>query len=54
MHIATIICNAVVTCLMFGGTGYAVFVLGHSPWWFLAALAVDLLTSQQTTWKVRA
>jgi hypothetical protein len=26
--------------MIFGGTGYAVFVLGHSGWWF--ALAVFL------------
>jgi hypothetical protein len=26
--------------MIFGGTGYAVFVLGHSGWWF--ALAVLL------------
>ena len=26
--------------LIFGGTGYAVFWLGHSGWWVLAALLV--------------
>lgn len=24
--------------LIFGGTGYAVFVLGHSGWWFVLAI----------------
>lgn len=26
--------------LIFGGVGYAVFILGHSGWWVLAALLV--------------
>lgn len=26
--------------LVFGGTGYAVFVLGHSGWWFLLAMVI--------------
>ncbi len=26
--------------LIFGGTGYAVFVLDHSGWWFLLALLI--------------
>ena len=49
MHIATVISNAVVTCVLFVGTGYAVFGLGHSPWWFTAALVVDLAVSQRST-----
>lgn len=42
-----LICNAAVTCLIFGGTGYAVFAMGHSPWWFLAAVVIDQLTTQR-------
>jgi hypothetical protein len=26
--------------LIFGGTGYAVFHLGHSGWWMLAAVII--------------
>jgi len=26
--------------LIFGGTGYAVFVLDHSGWWMLAAVVI--------------
>lgn len=31
------ICNALLAILTFGGIGYAVFFLGASGWWFLAA-----------------
>lgn len=27
--------------LVLGGTGYAVFVLGHSGWWFLLAVILS-------------
>ena len=26
--------------ILFGGSGYAVFVLGHSEWWILAAVVI--------------
>lgn len=43
---AVALANALVTIVILSGTGYAVFVLDRSPWWFLAAVAVDLAVSQ--------
>lgn len=28
--------------MVFGGTGYAVFVLNHSGWWILASVAIGM------------
>ena len=36
--------------LVFGGTGYAVFVLGHSGWWFLLAVIVGGAAYKPQTW----
>lgn len=35
------ITSIVFDILIFGGTGYAVFVLGASGWWFLLALLIS-------------
>lgn len=37
---AAIYC-VLVDCLIWGGTGYAVFALGHSGWWFALALVAS-------------
>lgn len=36
--------------LVFGGTGYAVFVLGHSGWWFLLAVILGGSGYHPTQW----
>ena len=36
--------------LVFGGTGYAVFVLGHSGWWMLAAAILGGLAYSPLKW----
>ena len=36
--------------LIFGGTGYAVFVLGHSGWWMLAAFALGCCAYPPHKW----
>ena len=36
--------------LVLGGTGYAVFVLGKSGWWFLLALIVSGAAYEPQTW----
>lgn len=36
--------------LVLGGTGYAVFVLGESGWWFLLALIVSGAAYKPQTW----
>ena len=36
--------------LIFGGTGYAVFWLGHSGWWFALALAVWPMAYSPLKW----
>ena len=47
MFATVVICNALVSITLFVGTGWAVFVAGHSPWWFLAALIVNLTVAQE-------
>jgi hypothetical protein len=36
--------------LVFGGTGYAVFVLDRSGWWFLLALFVSCGAYRPDSW----
>lgn len=36
--------------MIFGGTGYAVFVLGNSGWWMLAALFVGGAAYSPSKW----
>ena len=36
--------------LVFGGAGYAVFVLNHSGWWFLAALIIGGCAYKPREW----
>jgi hypothetical protein len=36
--------------LIFGGVGYAVFVLGHSGWWFVFALFVSSAAYTPSKW----
>jgi hypothetical protein len=36
--------------LLIGGTGYAVFALGHSGWWFLAAIGIGQGTYSPWRW----
>lgn len=36
--------------LVFGGCGYAVFVLGHSGWWFLLAVALGFCAYSPSRW----
>lgn len=36
--------------LVFGGTGYAVFWLGRSGWWFLAAVFIGGLAYSPLKW----
>jgi hypothetical protein len=41
---------AILIVVVIGGTGYAVFVLGHSGWWVLAAVAVCGLGWRPAKW----
>jgi hypothetical protein len=36
--------------MIFGGTGYAVFVLEHSGWWFLLAMVIGSLAYSPLKW----
>jgi hypothetical protein len=36
--------------LLFGGTGYAVFVLGHSGWWFALATILATCSYSPSKW----
>jgi hypothetical protein len=36
--------------LVLGGTGYAVFVLGHSGWWFLLAFGLSSSAYSPLKW----
>jgi hypothetical protein len=36
--------------LILGGTGYAVFVLDKSPWWFLLAITLSMMAYKPSTW----
>lgn len=36
--------------LIIGGTGYAVFVLGHSGWWFVLAVILGSASYSPITW----
>ena len=36
--------------LIFGGTGYAVFVLDYSGWWFALAIFMSSLAYKPNTW----
>lgn len=36
--------------MVFGGIGYAVFVLGHSGWWFALALLVGPMAYSPLKW----
>lgn len=36
--------------MIFGGTGYAVFVLGHSGWWMLAATVIGSMAYSPLQW----
>lgn len=42
--VAIILGNTFLAALLFGGMGYAVFWLGHSPWWFVASAFAYVLT----------
>ena len=35
---------------IFGGTGYAVFVLGHSGWWFAVAIMIGCMAYSPMKW----
>jgi hypothetical protein len=39
--------------LVLGGTGYAVFVLGHSGWWFVLAAVLSGSAYKPSTWLCR-
>ncbi len=36
--------------IVLGGTGYAVFVLGFSGWWFALAVALSFCAYKPSTW----
>ena len=36
--------------LVLGGTGYAVFVLDHSGWWFLLAILIGSMAYSPRKW----
>jgi hypothetical protein len=36
--------------MVIGGTGYAVFVLGHSGWWFLLSVALSINIYSPGAW----
>ena len=36
--------------MVFGGTGYAVFVIGNSGWWFLLAVFIGGLAYSPLKW----
>lgn len=36
--------------LVIGGTGYAVFILGHSGWWFLLAAIFSACACSPRVW----
>lgn len=36
--------------MIFGGTGYVVFVLGNSGWWFIAALLIGSCAYSPLKW----
>lgn len=36
--------------MIFGGTGYAVFVLGHSGWWFVPAYFIGCCAYRPLQW----
>ena len=36
--------------MIFGGTGYAVFVLDRSGWWFLLAIWIGGMAYKPTQW----
>jgi hypothetical protein len=36
--------------LVLGGTGYAVFVLGHSGWWWLLAILIGGMAYSPRKW----
>jgi hypothetical protein len=36
--------------VVLGGTGYAVFVLGHSGWWILAAFGIACCSYRPGRW----
>ena len=36
--------------LVLGGCGYAVFVLGHSGWWFVLAVVLSAAAYRPTNW----
>jgi hypothetical protein len=36
--------------MLFGGTGYAVFVLNHSGWWFALAILLGGLCFKPSHW----
>lgn len=46
--VAIILGNTFLAALLFGGMGYAVFWLGHSPWWFVASVFAYVLTYTRT------
>lgn len=46
VSVSVVWANALVSTALYLGTGYAVFGLGHSPWWFLAAFVVSLAETQ--------
>jgi len=46
LSIIVAICNAILASILLLGCGYAVFVLDHSPWWFLAALLAYVFVHQ--------
>lgn len=49
-HLTYLIYILVYEGLVLGGTGYAVFVLGHSGWWFLLALPLSAAAYSPAKW----
>ncbi|RJO66931.1 MAG: hypothetical protein C4523_10575 [Myxococcales bacterium] len=41
---------AMILIVLIGGSGYAVFVLGHSGWWILAAFGIACCSYRPGRW----
>jgi hypothetical protein len=46
LSIIVAICNAILASILLLGCGYVVFMLGHSPWWFLGTLLAYVFVHQ--------
>lgn len=49
-HVTYLIYILIYETLVIGGAGYAVFVLGHSGWWFLLAALLSAGAYRPQAW----